>query len=449
MRFFKNYLDNISVTPNDSYRNDLQNLIYEQWTNSTQISGNRGIPPVFEQEDIGIETYKELEVSIDMVVEMGTGLRKSDDFKTFAFREITHNTTLGLMYKFNDSYWITINESELASVVSSAVVRRCNNTLRWVDKYNGSIVEMPCVIEYDATSPSPQYDKDINTPNNSYVIIAQGNDKTRELKVNQRFIINGRPFKLTGYNNALQNSMVDGSTTLYYYDVYLDEISPSDDLENNVANRFDYNYKLDITNKITQQVKGYSGKLDGVVYLNDEVVDRKIIWSCNENAQIDSNGDFTLIGENGSIATFEAHLEGNTNVYDELSIEITDNIEDVYNIFITPLYEEIKQYETVKMYYGVTKNGNMIHSNIDIIDIGKDNTYEISHQGLKTLEDVDELTLNQLDLLGLGELDGGIDEDDVGCIEIKCLKSTNVPLIIRLVNENITREINIKLKSFY
>ena len=133
------------------------------------------------------------------------------------------------------NYYIATYTDERHLLTKNVVVRRCNNWMKWRDKLTGEIRQYPCVLAYDDTSPQNQKVKDIITPNNGIVVIVQGNEYTADIYLNQRFIFNGRPFKIAGYNNYMQDYVGDTQPNIYYFDTYLDEISPYDDLVNGIA----------------------------------------------------------------------------------------------------------------------------------------------------------------------------------------------------------------------
>lgn len=353
MIYYQNIIDNnISPKPNEQYRNDIQASIDWGWDNTSAKY------TVQEENTIGGTTYTDIDVWIDYVVADGSSpFKNGDDFRRFIFQDITHEVIRGQYYKFDDNYWIGYFTDEYSGLVKSINVRRCNNFLRWVDPDIGAIKSVPCVIDYDIGSSRPKQDKDIIVADNSMVIIVQGNEDTKKLKQNQRFLFNGRPFKLAGFNNALLNGVVDNSTNLFYYDLYLDVIQPTDDVQNNIANRYEYNYTVDIIQDVMEQVNGFSGKLNTTVTFNNEVVDRDITWVGNQFVTVDNNGNYTLNGAVGDVATIRAYITGNPDIYDEISIGIVNAVVDSYEIVAEPLYAELKQGQTVTFNVKLYKNG--------------------------------------------------------------------------------------------
>lgn len=356
LKYYQNYLNNLAQAANESYRGLVQAFNDSQWDNTTQRYN------ILEQSIIGSSIYNPIDIQVDYAIERGTGLKKSDDYKTFNFKDVVHDVEYGLLYKYDDLTWMTIDKSEIGSVFQSITVRRCNNIAKWIDPISGALIEEPCVIDYDMGSARPKVDKDIITPDNSMVLIIQGNDRTRKLKQTQRFIFNGRAFKLGGFNTSLQNDIVTNATTLYYYDLYEDTEKPKDDLMNNIADRYEYIYSINIIQDVKEQVNGFVGKLNADVMLNGSIIDRNITWVGNDYVTI-LNGQYTLHGNVGNVAQIRAYIDGNNDIYDEVNIKIVGTVADVYDIVVNSLYADIKQGQTVTFRADLYKNG-VIQSNV-------------------------------------------------------------------------------------
>ena len=112
-----------------------------------------------------------------------------------------------------------INTNGFESPTNSVEVRRCNNIMKWVDTTNGNVNEEWCAIDYELSSPQPLKDKDIVVANGHIFVIVQGNERTRSIRKNQRFIFNGQPYKLVGYQTLLNNNDLTTHSTLLYIDM--------------------------------------------------------------------------------------------------------------------------------------------------------------------------------------------------------------------------------------
>lgn len=223
-------------TPNDYYRELAQNFIDASWTNTAAKTPENG-GAIYEQNGIGSAEFTEIEAWVKNTVgDVTSGLKDSADFVKIYFREIDHTVPRGLLYKFNNNYWICNEYGRFSGIAEDAGLRRCNNFLRMIDPENGEVFTTPCTVDYDMSSPSAQVSRYVITPNNHAVVMCQGNaDTLRLFKTNTRFILSGRPFKLWGYQNAVNLDLETAYDTLLYLDLYLDEIHDGDDLVNQIA----------------------------------------------------------------------------------------------------------------------------------------------------------------------------------------------------------------------
>lgn len=331
--------------PNDMLRELEQEFINLQWDNSTAVV------EVEEQEDIGSEQYNKIEVWITPTMQETTrGLADVNDFNKFVFKDINHKVKRGQMYIFNNNYWIIHSYNEVNGVVQNCGVRRCNNTIKIVDPLNGKLHIFPCCIDYDMASPSLKVNRYVNTPSNHATVIVQGNDLTnRLLKTNTRVMFSGRPFKLFGFQNAVEFDLMHTQTTLLYLDFYLDEIHDKDDIEKNIADNGKYDYSISINSNDLQLPKNSTGIFSADVLLNGVEVEKEILWeSDNEDAVvIDEDGRYRVVGDIEDKATITARLIDNESVTDEVQIVISEEKSYDYVLRLNPYFEKIRQYDTV------------------------------------------------------------------------------------------------------
>ena len=389
--------------PHDAYLSHLQALINERWENSTQT-----IFTVYQQTDIGSTEWVEVPMSIDTAIDIGTGFKKGDDFKVFSHKNISADLKLGLMYRTEEDYWVCINTNGYASPTNSCEVRRCNNVMKWVDPQTGYVNEQWCAIDYELASPRPSKDKDIVVADGHIVITVQGNDLTRSIRKNQRFIFNGLAFKVSAFQSMLDEDNVTFHSNLLYIDLYADTLQPSDDVVNGIANATDYQYAIELQPDITEQIDGFTGQILSTVTCNGEVVDREIEWTGNDFVTVNEDGSYTLNGtippsgdgeddEGGDepvekIAVITATLKGNPNVTALCSIKIVDEIEDTVDIIVDPLFSEVRQSLPQSFSVYLYKNGVQQDDAVTCTTSGLTNKYftltQDGHDFVLTVKDI-------------------------------------------------------------
>ncbi len=364
LRFFNNIISNqIDTTPDAVYRDLQQEFVNLQWDNTTALY------TVKEEEAIGSDIYTDLEVwLVPTVADTSTGLKDTRDFNKLIFRDINHKVKRGLMYQFDDCYWIVHSYSEYDGVVQDCGIRRCNNVLKIIDPENGGVFAIPCVVDYDMAASTVKVTKYILTPNNHAVIMVQGNENTLRLfKTNTRYILSGRPFKLYGYQNAVGYDMNNPYSTLLYLDLYLDEFRDGDNLEEGIAENGEYNYSISIDSDDLILTENSIGKLFATVLLNGKEVIRPIKWESSNSKiiSIDENGEYQVKGKIDDSATISTILDGNEMVSDSINI-IIGTPEDSIDILLNPSFDKIRQYSTINFNVDVYFNRILITDNLTI-----------------------------------------------------------------------------------
>ena len=358
------------ATPNDYYRDLAQSFINQSWTNNAAKTPENG-GEIKEQAGIGSDEYKIVDAWVKTTVgDVTTGMRDSGDFLKIYFRDIDHVVPRGLYYQFYNSWWICNEFGHFSGIAQDAGLRRCNNVLKIVDPENGSVFSIPCVVDYDMSSPSVQVSRYILTPNNHATVMVQGNVNTLRLfKTNTRYVLGGRPFKLYGYQNALNLNLTTDYDTLLYLDLYLDEIHDGDDLVNGVAYNGDYNYKAKINSADMTLSVGFTGTLTVDVVLNGKEVDRPVTWKTSDCkvATIDQNGNYTVVGEVGQSVDIAVALTGNEAVTDSIKITVGEQVVEP-EIYLDPAFNKIREYQTIEFKVKVSVGGNEIEP--DTIGVG-------------------------------------------------------------------------------
>lgn len=378
--FFENGLSNgIIQTPNNYFRDQQQAAIDQQWDcTSAKYT-------IKQQADFGSDVYNDIEVWIDYVVGLGSrGTTNGDDFRQLIFRDINYQVKRGLYYQFDGNTWIVYFSDEYSSLSKDAGVRRCNNVMRIVDPENGSIFSIPCVIDYDMTSPSQQVSSYIITPNNHATVMVQGNaDTLRLFKLNTRYMFGGRPFKLLAYQNALIDESIAPTPTLLYLDLYLDEIHANDDIANQLADNGAYQYTIEIDSADMELTNRATGFLTASVSLNGEEVNREIVWASSDTSAvtIDSQGNYQVVGADGQSCTITATLQGNTSVTASIQIIVVSTELLQAKIVLEPSFSKIRQYETIDFVVKVSY-GSQLYEPSDVVVSLSENNVVLSNQYL-------------------------------------------------------------------
>jgi hypothetical protein len=271
------------------------------------------------------------------------------------------------MYYFDNNYWIVVNSEGIKSLAASVTVKRCNNTLRWLETTTGKIYSAPCSIEYLV-----KQNRDYSTagsalvvPSGSIEIITQFNDTSNKIQPSQRFLFgnqgNWQGYKIMGggINNFNGLETLDALSagilriSLYYAQKGDGEV---DDLVNGIADVGEYSYVLTIPSTATLQT-GKNLILTPTLTLNGITNGSALTWTSNKSsvATVNSSGVVTSVGAGSAIIT--CSMTGNSVVSDTCSLTVSASSLDTYEIRITPdvnfVLEGITQNFLVKLW----KNG--------------------------------------------------------------------------------------------
>lgn len=364
-----------SYTPNNFYRELEQAFIDSQWENTTSLLMVQEQDVTLLQDDYYQDfTFEPIEVWVDTVVgQTSTGSKTGRDFLKLIFKDISHPKYEGRYYIINNEYYISYFDNRVVDVDANLSVRRCNQWMKIVDPMNGSVYQIPAVVDYDMTASSNRVTSSVITPNNHASIKVQQNAFTDRLfKTNARFILGGRPFKITGMQNATNQFINNDLASLMDIDLFLDEIWEQDNLEDGVAYNGTYDYTIDISGQDMELMPNSFGKLYSNVLLNGEQVERVVEWNSSDQEiiTINEDGSYEVVGAIGETAYITASLFGNKDVFDRINIIIVDESAVQAEVVIEPLITSLREYESVQitvfgLYNGLTVKPDNVILNIN------------------------------------------------------------------------------------
>jgi hypothetical protein len=355
----------LNLTTKEIFVNDFQALLDEQFSLASDVW------TVQEESTFASEVYEDVEVRIvTHVINSATGKYLPDDYKQILFKDLAHAVGLGYMYQFDDNYWIVTNSEKTKNLAAGAIVKRCNNTLRWID-INGAIHTEPCSVDYnilrnmDYTGMSAT----VVVPSGTIEIIAQFNDRTTLIRPNQRFLFgnvnNWTAYRIVGGGiNNYQNIETLSNTAVGFIKLTLsaDYISDNDDLTLGIAYEDKNVYTLTLSESTIAGIPTNTRQLYASVTLNGTTVTRTVEWSSSDTAKatVSATGLVTLVA-NGT-ATITCHLVGDTSVSDTVAVTVSGTASDYYQVTFSPdknyILEGDTQAYTVYLYKNGTIQGN-------------------------------------------------------------------------------------------
>jgi len=295
-----------------------------------------------------------VDVRINQAIDRQTGVKLGNDFRTLLFKDLDHSSGLGRQYYFDDNTWVTTNIDEYKGLAKTSVIRRCNATLRWVDK-NGNSFSEPCAIDYELNRARDEIGaKNPITPQGYVDVYCQLNDNTKLIKGNQRFLFgpveNRVAFQVfgNGVRNFLNEETGDDSScallVLTMGANYVNE--DSDDVTNGIA---DYNrnlYTLSISPSAISADVGDIYELTHSILWNGDPVSKTMsyITSSSEVATVSGSGLVTMVAS-GSV-TITGCMVDNIAVYDTSTVVVSGSTSTTYEVRVSPTSNLLLQGDT-------------------------------------------------------------------------------------------------------
>jgi hypothetical protein len=319
----ENYINKFTQNPSDFYKGLNQATIDSVWDNTTQVRKVKEESYPFNEE------YTEYEAWVSTVADVTTSTNKViGNYIELLFRNIDHPLNYrGQKYKYKtdgereDTYLCYDKLNPLTNTSNTKLIK-CNNKLRWINVNNGKVYEEPMFIGWQLMATNNQISKAGTIPERRLVCLVQGNENTRYIHENQRFILShNKAFKVTQVDDLNLEDLEENATLLTLYIEWC-PILPIDNLELNLAGEKDNNYILSTTDYVYQVTSGTEGIIPVTLKYNDNVIENpELVWSSSDSNVIEINelGEYKALGSENTMAIITASLKDNIAV----SMEIT------------------------------------------------------------------------------------------------------------------------------
>lgn len=344
-----------------SILNSFDNLVEEQFENAPDIF------TISEESSFGSGILQNVIVRINRGINMYTGQKLGDDYKLIIFKEKDHDVNIGSKFYFDNNYWLVNNVESIKNFACSAMVKRCNNVLRWCDE-NGVIYEEPCSIDYSLKRPVDS-EVSINpmTPEGFIELFAQLNDKTQTIDPNQRFLF-GNPNEWVCYrvfgggikhfvNNETESNDTSRLMFLSLGTNYINE--QTDDLVNGIADYYKNIYELLVYPEYISGSIGDTFQIVPTLTVNGLTSIKELEYSSSAGsiASVSGSGGLVnLLSSGEAIITVE--MSDNSLVTGSVLVQVSGSVLASYDIRIIPLDRYIYEGETTTFTAYAYSNGS-------------------------------------------------------------------------------------------
>lgn len=260
---------------------------------------------------------------IDAQIVDSTDIR--DEKKLTTFYDVSLST--GCIIYWQDRYWLATHYEPMSEIYKRAVINRCYSSLKWQDEDN--VIREAWFAKKAEASPNFGIDdrnKSISMPDERRQIVLQSNEHTLKIKKEQRFIFDGRCWKV------VVDAISEGIINLVLQE---DQINPAKD--NEELRIVDYKedvYEISINGISPLSISlSQTLQLDVAAYKNGNQVGVNEINLSSSNpliGTIDNTGFFTplSLGQTTITAEYMGESVG-------VTIEVSNTMADNYSIRIT------------------------------------------------------------------------------------------------------------------
>jgi hypothetical protein len=310
-----------------------------------EISSN--IKLNFTQQPNYRQVYKNLDYSTTYDILFANGNVKD---KTVGYKQLISYPYDDYMFSKGDyihmtyggelTTWLLITLDTTALYDVKGRIEQCNNTMKWQDS-NGVTMSYPCVIQDEIREDRIRGNKTITLPDGYITVYVQENEHTGNLKINKRFIFNGTAYEIRSLINYADTGLIR------FIMVKDTENSETDDLVNNIADVNESSYTITILEDSFDQEVGYTSTLNYNLSLNGEVSTKDVEWISSDDsiATINSSTGAIELLSLGSV-TFTVRMTDNTDVSDNISINVVGSLPSTDDNIISPDISNIFQGET-------------------------------------------------------------------------------------------------------
>ena len=355
------WMNAISESPRQYHHDYLQATIDTFFRDNTQIR------IVKEQSYPFTDTYTEYEAYVDSVADAIVAYQKEQtDFIEIMFKDIDHTPNVrGQKYLYapdEENYQTYLCYSRINQLTQTADFKcvRCNNYIKWINS-SGQIVQEPIYLGYELSSTNNQTNNDGTVPQRRLVVYMQGNDNTKEIILNQRFMLSHkRVFKVTEINDYAMADTNTGDVTMIGMYIEWSALLPSDNTELNICSYGDANYSMSVSPSSLNLANGSTGVLTGTVTYNSNTITMPLTWLSSDTnvVTIDSNGNYKIVGSTGDTAVITC-TANSINLFTTVSVTVVATPVVVDKILITPTITSLTQYSS-QAFTCTTTNGEIV-----------------------------------------------------------------------------------------
>jgi len=225
-----------------------------------------------------------------------------------------------IVENYEDSPWLIITDVDLDCYYYTCKIRKCNNILKWEDKYK-NVHECPCVVAQDTFSNTGI--KETNPMvlgDGKLTACIQKNNITKNIKRDMRFIFEKYVYQVTYIDAITLANKGNGVIVLKMEEV---EELDGDDFENQIANNSVEPLQIIIEGDNLVSVEN-TIRLNSIIKRGNKVVEEEVIWISNDDtiAIVDDKG--LIKGVSQGQCKITCQLKNNPKISDSFTIDVIE-----------------------------------------------------------------------------------------------------------------------------
>lgn len=306
-----------------------------------------------------------------------TGSNLSDDIKAMVVCEPegVNYVPLGAHVKFASNTWLVTNPSNIASIMSDVIIRRCNAVYNRLDYY-GNVLSCPFNIpKVQPRGAQDDYTKVMILADHYFTCAMQLNEVSATIRENTRLILGDSAYSVRGLDDFTQEFTGDyDSTHIIYFQIQREEKTEVyDDMERKIADGLAFSWDISIQGIMSMQ-EGRSQKLTPVSVRNGVTVEDteenpiSYYWSSSDPSVLTVQQDGTVSAVSTGTATITCFLAQNQDIYETIEIGV-ETPSEAYIAFSGAIPDSIAEQESATIsaeyYEGGTETGEIVSFNFD------------------------------------------------------------------------------------
>ena len=148
--FYTAYMNGMAQAPVREWQEGYQAAADDFWDNTSTVR------TIQSQTAVGSREFVPEDVQVTSILNPKTGKDLGDDWREIVHKVYTEQTNYtGKLYQFDGKTWIATNTNKREGSVRTSIVRRCNQTLKWVA--GNELKQWACAFTTDFNYISPNY----------------------------------------------------------------------------------------------------------------------------------------------------------------------------------------------------------------------------------------------------------------------------------------------------